>query len=1309
MSTTLRFLSRSPNAKVRLMVEQGRLWVVKEVGPEMADALAREAQALVALQDLAGLPDLLSHSGHRLERSYLPGRTLRSLCRRQLLPRLQVQAWLERLRQLLEQIHARGHWHGDVCPANVLIGPDQSVYLLDWGGAEWGTPPYRVSGETGPAADWRGFHQIAEELVGGQPGPGQDVPRLLGREDEIARLRDYWRDAPHSEASWVGISAPSGGGKSALLEEMAGWSPHAVLARCSTLTCPLGYQLFQSLLEQSGWAVDGQGMSELSWLQFQVTFPGAGRHHQGVGAAYTSAPLLISEGWTALLTQMAARWPLLLLLDDVQWMDPPTQQLLEALSRRPIPGLMVVLAWREQEWQPPEGLYLRAWLRPPPLQPHDVLRWSVREGLLLEAHEAERMAQWSGGNPLLISEWLRNPGHPDFSAKVGGLLRQRIGQVPGEYLPVLQVAALVGRDFESQPLEMAGPWLQALSWAEDQQLILPGLRFSHDQVREAILDTLSPEQRGGWHSKLGQYYAAQKPCDPGRCAFHYWEGGDRERAAPLACSAARQERQRSASSAAAYYEMFCQFRLDPGVIAEYSEILEMLGQHETAERWLKAALTTPTGRAMACELHLRLSRHAYASGKSSQAYFHASQAWSQRRSGLLRLPPNSTGPIFLAELEAVFAMQNRSVMAGLLLRRVPVLFGLVRHDVQLQASLLVAWVSLGLPLSRKVRSQLLVRIRREPDPLMRAKGWVRAALFHFRHGNGRFHERLLRNFASTFEALGQPWETYMACAQLGLYAMVRGDFARLHQWAARIREFAGVSQDASPRAVALHFDVFASGARVFGVGRVLSEPPVGSGLMTFHQPLALARVLLRQGKLEQAWALVEKCDSLIPLDVALIEAFKASLARQWADATPRRWKGRRLQLYLRAQECAQRALKTGPAGRMFSFQARREMSLALVGLGQGGQARPWMLQSIEEAARFEATYEEALSRQAWGRVGSALGWPSAQQQAGQGQQMLEQLGARWDLSPEPCGLPLHEVSLDASGFLQHPTPEAGQRLARWVEPAWIVQLGEVRRQALMLQQQRQAQAQELQAQHRRWQAFLQNGPLAVQRFSPTGQLLEGHSVTAGEQHRVDLTQGEYAILTLPLERAGFAQCKRLLQAEVGDLTRLLRQHQSQAKTLTGGLLTTRLVEDCAALEQWHLGSQPASFQEAWFGKDLEIEQQGEIPWPQLGPEARTALLGVLREALQNCRKHRPLSKVRLCFQVVSQDLLISLEGSLSQTPAVASPRSFGFESMRFRTTLAGGRLQLGADFSLRLWLPLSLSKENPEESGLTGPVAAQNF
>jgi hypothetical protein len=126
---------------------------------------------------------------------------------------------------------------------------------------------------------------------------------------------------------------------------------------------------------------------------------------EGLGAS------LHSLYW--LSANLAAEQPLLLVVDDVHWCDPPSVRFLVYLVQR-IEELPIAVALAAAEGQLPEFDPLldelrthkaTTVLRPQPLSPDGVLR-RLRESLLPRAEPgfAEACHEVTGGNPLLLGE-----------------------------------------------------------------------------------------------------------------------------------------------------------------------------------------------------------------------------------------------------------------------------------------------------------------------------------------------------------------------------------------------------------------------------------------------------------------------------------------------------------------------------------------------------------------------------------------------------------------------------------------------------------------------------------------------------------------------------------------------------------------------------------------------------------------------------------------------------------------------------------------------------------------------------------------
>lgn len=102
---------------------------------------------------------------------------------------------------------------------------------------------------------------------------------------------------------------------------------------------------------------------------------------------------------------------------------------------------------------------------------------------------------------------------------------------------------------------------------------------------------------------------------------------------------------------------------------------------------------------------------------------------------------------------------------------------------------------------------------------------------------------------------------------------------------------------------------------------------------------------------------------------------------------------------------------------------------------------------------------------------------------------------------------------------------------------------------------------------------------------------------------------------------------------------------------------------------------------------------GEVSGVQLAPELERAMIGIVREALHNVRKHADAESVRLEVRRADDGVEISVidDGVGFQGP---SPKGhFGLEQIRELAEETGGRLETrsapGAGTSVRAWIPLA--------------------
>jgi predicted ATPase len=200
----------------------------------------------------------------------------------------------------------------------------------------------------------------------------------------------------------------------------------------------------------------------------------------------------------------------------------------------------------------------------------------------MEAH-ADRLARYTGGNPLFIVETVKHlvetggseRGWPERfppPGQVGPLIQRRLERLSPMALRTSRVVALasahatvdlVATVLGADTLEVA----EALAELEAAQ-ILRGVRFTHDLIEEAVLEALPASLRQTLHARLAETLA-QEQVPAGRLAHHWLEAGKSERAIPYLLQAAEQD-----EAALLFASAAAQYR-------RAADVLEM--QHHSSE------------------------------------------------------------------------------------------------------------------------------------------------------------------------------------------------------------------------------------------------------------------------------------------------------------------------------------------------------------------------------------------------------------------------------------------------------------------------------------------------------------------------------------------------------------------------------------------------------------------------------------------------------------------------------------------------------------------------------------------------------
>jgi predicted ATPase len=266
-----------------------------------------------------------------------------------------------------------------------------------------------------------------------------------------------------------------------------------------------------------------------------------------------AARFRLFDSLAGFLRAAAARRPLLLVLDDLHWADAPSLALLRFVGRElEGAGLLVVGIYRHTEVD--GGHPLLGTLA-------DLARGQRRRRLLLGGLDQREVAtfvalvagaqpssqlvvavhQQTDGNPFFVTEVARllaSQGRLDHTGTgrpvlvdglpegVKAVVAQRLGRLSDRCRQVLEVAAILGRDFEVRVLQRAsgldpGRLLELLEEAEAARVVgaVPGglgrWRFAHALVREVLYEGLPAARRVRLHGRVGQALEAVYAADPG--------------------------------------------------------------------------------------------------------------------------------------------------------------------------------------------------------------------------------------------------------------------------------------------------------------------------------------------------------------------------------------------------------------------------------------------------------------------------------------------------------------------------------------------------------------------------------------------------------------------------------------------------------------------------------------------------------------------------------------------------------------------------------------------------------------------------
>jgi class 3 adenylate cyclase/predicted ATPase len=456
-----------------------------------------------------------------------------------------------------------------------------------------------------------------------QAAHAKKLTPLVGRQAELTFLQQCWRDAREGEGQTVFISGIPGIGKSRIVHELKARirreshfcltiqsSPHCMqtaffpviqlIGRLSGLTNeePNAAKL-DKIRRLLSLATD-QAENALLFVAEMMSIPIAPRYQRPALSAKQIKVQTLSV-LVELVRGLSAKRPIYCLLEDIQWIDPSTQELLDLLVSQIDRSRILLVATHRPEYQPQSHGNVRG-LTVNRLKRRDTIemaRLALAERAI-PIETIDRIIDESDSVPLFVEELAlgaidskasngRSRAESATSWSVPESLRDsltaRLDRVP-KARNVAQAAAVIGREFSYDMLLRIASVDQveldsAIEHLKQNEIIRvienrPSTRYSfkHALVRDVAYESLLKSNRRQIHAKIATVIEKENPeivtGRPELLAYHYGLAGDTELAVRYWMAGGNRARTRSANLEAA---------------AQYQNALELLASlPETPER-----------------------------------------------------------------------------------------------------------------------------------------------------------------------------------------------------------------------------------------------------------------------------------------------------------------------------------------------------------------------------------------------------------------------------------------------------------------------------------------------------------------------------------------------------------------------------------------------------------------------------------------------------------------------------------------------------------------------------------------------------
>jgi DNA-binding SARP family transcriptional activator/tetratricopeptide (TPR) repeat protein len=392
--------------------------------------------------------------------------------------------------------------------------------------------------------------------LAGRPGSIAAPPGLVGRDREMAELAGAWAKAAAGEPGVVLIVGEAGIGKTRLAEALAAGAASAgamvLPARCYETERSL---FLQPVVEALVPAITGLPAEELRRRlgddapSFAALVPEAAAVLGSMSAERVPVDMQRRRTFHSVLgflRELAARSPVLLVLDDLQYAGQSTIEFVHYLGRNAGGSRLLVVATVRAENDAETSVALAAVASRVEVGPLGAAAIGQLAGQAGQAGLASRILRQTRGHTLFVVEVLRAlaEGDSGLPESLRGTVQARVRRLGPDAEHLLRVAAVLGAAVDPATVALVAGVPPAAALRHCELALRAGLlveagrdfEFANDLIREALYATTPEPTRLAYHQRAADRLTSQ----PESLARHAVACGDWLRAARALLSAADQ-------------------------------------------------------------------------------------------------------------------------------------------------------------------------------------------------------------------------------------------------------------------------------------------------------------------------------------------------------------------------------------------------------------------------------------------------------------------------------------------------------------------------------------------------------------------------------------------------------------------------------------------------------------------------------------------------------------------------------------------------------------------------------------------------